>query len=370
MKALKIALTGGPGGGKTSSIDKIVQGCMERGYQTIVVPEAATILINMGIKPFGENAIDMVEFQRFVMDLQIKLENYADYVSSQTIKPCVVLCDRGLLDDRAYVSEDEYLKLLREFNLSMMECMSRYQLVIHMVTPAFGKEEFYTLENNRARSESVEEARNRDRKTLQAWLGHDNLKVIGNESDFDAKLDRCLNEVYAMLNKPSLIQRQEKYLVQSFDLDKLRNLSPVKLDITQYVEQIDGGDVLYRMTKMGDEIRYSKTVKLDTGVSCERFIRREDITKKNYLNSIPSNKLPIQKTRFAFEYLEQYYRLDVFDKDFAILEIEDTNRARKRVIPDFISVCSNITDDEEYRNSKLYEKINSLDKILYKKGRI
>jgi len=203
MKALKIALTGGPGGGKTSSIDKIVQGCMERGYQTIVVPEAATILINMGIKPFGENAIDMVEFQRFVMDLQIKLENYADYVSSQTIKPCVVLCDRGLLDDRAYVSEDEYLKLLREFNLSMMECMSRYQLVIHMVTPAFGKEEFYTLENNRARSESVEEARNRDRKTLQAWLGHDNLKVIGNESDFDAKLDRCLNEVYAMLNKPS-----------------------------------------------------------------------------------------------------------------------------------------------------------------------
>jgi len=136
------------------------------------------------------------------------------------------------------------------------------------------------------------------------------------------------------------------------------------------VGQIDGGDVLYRMTKMGDEIRYSKTVKLDTGVSCERFIRREDITKKNYLNSIPSNKLPIQKTRFAFEYLEQYYRLDVFDKDFAILEIEDTNRARKRVIPDFISVCSNITDDEEYRNSKLYEKINSLDKILYKKGRI
>lgn len=47
------------------------------------------------------------------------------------------------------------------------------------MTAAVGAEEFYTLENNITRRESVEEARLQDRKTCTAWLGHPKLYVIG-----------------------------------------------------------------------------------------------------------------------------------------------------------------------------------------------
>ena len=44
--------------------------------------------------------------------------------------------------------------------------MDNYDMVVHMVTAADGKEEFYTLENNEARSETVEQAKELDKKTI------------------------------------------------------------------------------------------------------------------------------------------------------------------------------------------------------------
>ena len=49
----KIVLTGGPCSGKTTSIQKIEEEFTQLGYKVIIVPEAAPILINSGIRPFG-----------------------------------------------------------------------------------------------------------------------------------------------------------------------------------------------------------------------------------------------------------------------------------------------------------------------------
>ena len=42
--------------------------------------------------------------------------------------------------------------------------MNRYDLVIHLRTAALGKEEFYTLDNNSARTETAEKEKRKMRK--------------------------------------------------------------------------------------------------------------------------------------------------------------------------------------------------------------
>lgn len=60
--------------------------------------------------------------------------------------------------------------------------MQRYDAVVHMVTAADGAKSFYTLENNGTRTETVEQAIEMDRRTLDCWIGHEHLYIIDNYS--------------------------------------------------------------------------------------------------------------------------------------------------------------------------------------------
>ena len=73
-KHKKIAITGGPCAGKTTAMQKIVEEFTERGYKVFVVSETATELISGGAKPFGDNPIDLLEFQRYVLEMQLSKE--------------------------------------------------------------------------------------------------------------------------------------------------------------------------------------------------------------------------------------------------------------------------------------------------------
>ena len=88
-------------------------------------------------------------------------------------KPGVLLCDRGLMDGSAYMSQEAWDRLLKKRDV---QCVSelregRYNAVYHLVTAAEGAEKFYTLENNAVRTESPELARNLDNMTRTAWVG-------------------------------------------------------------------------------------------------------------------------------------------------------------------------------------------------------
>ncbi len=367
MEVLKVALTGGPCGGKTTSIQTIEQNFTEKGYHVIIVPEAATILINSGIRPFGDNGLPMFEFQRYVMRLQMQLEEHATLAASQIDAPTIIVCDRGLLDDKAYVTNSEFHQLLREFETTQFELLSRYDLVMHLTTAADGKEEYYTTSNNQARTETPAEARAKDKQTLAAWIGHDNLKIMGNETTFDVKIANTVQEIHKALATPYPIQSQEKYLVSTFDLTKLEELDPVVLDIEQYLVDTGLGDTLYRKSIREDEVKYTRIIKVDTEDDKERIITRKNITSDAYDSMLPEGETPIRKTRYCFAYRNQYFRLDVFDDGLQILEIEDTNKTAKRVIPPFIEVSSEVTDDPSYRNGTIYNKKNKKNKEKNKK---
>lgn len=366
MKVLKVALTGGPCGGKTTSIKTIEEEFLERGYHVIVVPEAATILINSGIRPFGNNGLPMYDFQKYVMQLQFQLEEHAEEAAKTIDAKTIIVCDRGLLDDKAYVSKDEYKELLKIFNTTEMELFSRYDLVMHLVTAAEGKEEFYTTANNEARTESAEDARIMDKKTLEAWLGHDNLKIIGNDTEFSVKIARTVQEIYELLKFPYPVQKQEKYLISQIDMEELLKLNPVEIDIEQYFEFTPSYEVIYRKSTVSDKTKYTKITKVDTEINKERIIKKKNISEEEYISNIKEQK-PIKKKRYCFSYLNQYFRLDAFDDGLMILEIEETNKTRTRKIPSFITVEDEVTTNINYRNSSLYNEKNKKEKQNKKK---
>ena len=64
----------------------------------------------------------------------------------------IIVYDRGLIDNSAYVKQKEFEIVLSRVNgaKNFIELMNKYDLVINLV----GKSTFYTTENNKARNET------------------------------------------------------------------------------------------------------------------------------------------------------------------------------------------------------------------------
>ena len=366
MEKKKIVLTGGPCAGKTTAIQQIEKEFTERGYQVLIVPEAATILINSGIRPFGNFALDTVEFQKQVITLQLTLEQLAEETAKQSKHPTIILCDRGMLDDKAYVTKKEWQALLKDFSSKEFDLMNRYDLVIHLRTAALGKEEFYTLDNNSARTETAEEAREKDKKTLEAWLGHEKLKIIGNENSFEEKIKQVVKEIYGALSKPYPLQIQRKYLVEKVDLEKIEKVKLVKLELEQYIIESGSIEYIYRKTGKDGEEKYTLITKIDTEINNERITTQRKISEEEYYLNLPKEDMPIKKTRYCFEYQNEYFRLDIFHNGLQMLEVETTSSNEDVSIPKFMKIKEEVTNNTDYRNASLYKKINSPQKSIEK----
>lgn len=70
---------------------------------------------------------------------------------------------------------------------------TRYNQVIHLITAADGAEDYYNTEDNPCRTEGIELARELDKKTAEAWVGHPYIDVIDNSTDFESKMIRMIN---------------------------------------------------------------------------------------------------------------------------------------------------------------------------------
>jgi hypothetical protein len=195
------------------------------GFRVYIVPEAATMIFAGGatvddIGVDGDTSTEM--FQTNLMLTQIHLEElfaslgaHAEHSASKCAarskagdvghqaSPCVprgtvLLCDRGLMDGRAYMSDAAWSSMLRRVGLDEAQIHARYDMVVHLVTAALDAEAHYTLEQNgraeedTTRTEGIEKARWLDGRTDEVWTGHPCRPKVPNApgASFQDKLDQ------------------------------------------------------------------------------------------------------------------------------------------------------------------------------------
>lgn len=174
----RMVLTGGPCAGKSSSLELIREYLKNNGYIVFVVGESATEMINSGIKCFGDKCLAVVDFEEILLNYQLEKDRIVDSVVNNYYKDkdVVIIYDREIIDFKAYVSNEDFYNLLNKYNLSELDILNKFDLVIHLETAANGKD--YTNLNNKARSETEKEAIDLDNKVYEAWKKHNNLIKI------------------------------------------------------------------------------------------------------------------------------------------------------------------------------------------------
>ena len=213
----QIVLTGGPCGGKSTAMTRLSSRLNEIGYQALVLPEIPTLFNQCGAIFNPEMAKEeLLTYEASVIKAQMSLEENFMQIAKVSKKPTVILCDRGTVDVRAYLNNEDWKLLLdmEGWNLSSLRDR-RYDAVFHLVTAAIGAEKFYTLSNNAARRETPEEARKLDYSIRDAWLGHPSLRVITNELDFEAKIGKLVDGVLGVIGLPKPKHHERRWVIPS-----------------------------------------------------------------------------------------------------------------------------------------------------------
>lgn len=199
----KIVLTGGPCAGKTSTIPRIEEHLIEKGYHVLILNECATETIKQGIRPFGDNAATVYDFENEILKLQLfkekRLKESVNYYPDDT--KVVILYDRGSVDVYAYLGKEQYDRILKENNLKHEDLVNEYDLVIHMITVAADMENRYSNSNNKTRFEDSEGAINVDNNIKEAWSDCNNLKVVPVCEYLEDKIQMTINYVDELLEE-------------------------------------------------------------------------------------------------------------------------------------------------------------------------
>lgn len=359
-EVIKIVLTGGPCSGKTTALAYVSEKLREQGIEVITIEERATKLILNGKTPQN---LGRYEFHKLLFELQLAEENEKTAIANKM--PCdrvVMLSDRGLLDNKAFVTQEEFDRYSSLNGANEDIIRNSYDAVFHLVTAADGAESSYNLTNNSARSETIEQAKMINKEILSVWTGTPHLRVIDNSTSFDKKLERLMTEILSFLGIPKHFEIERKFLIEYPDLDVLNKMKTCRrIPITQaYLTTPDEG--YFRIRKRGEDKNavYIKTVKIKISdlkrIEIENYISekeyKEHMNKKEYITGL------ISKDRYCIVWNNSYYELDVYPfwNDKATIEIELLSENQPYKLPDFIKLIREVTFEKEFRNFALAQK--------------
>lgn len=354
----KIVLTGGPCAGKTTALVKVIEHFSSLGYKVFTIPEVPTMFTQAGMDYLTSNKDFFFEGEKATLQTQLHLED-CFYKMAQTLtQPVLIVCDRGVMDISAYLTPDQWQKIISEVGYTQTQLRDeRYDAVLHLVSAADGAEQYYTTSNNAQRLEQADEkglriARELDKKVIEAWTGHTHLRVINNHEDFNNKLNRVLKEISNVLGIPQPIEEERKYIVQltgeipnSIDSDIIQTylVGEPNSEIRLRKRRFEGKDVYVHTTKK----RISDTEQIET----ERQINQN--LYESLLQQADPYRQTIKKHRKSFIWKGQYFELDAFEapvKDLMILETKGIARQESVKFPPFIHVVEDITGNTKYYN--------------------
>lgn len=358
MKITKIVITGGPCAGKSTAMSWIQNAFTNLGYTVLFVPETATELITGGVAPWtcGTNK----DYQTCQVHLQLEKERVFDWAAnSMKAEKILIVCDRGALDNKVYMDQQTFDEILQMLGTNETVLRDKYDAVFHLVTAAKGAEKFYTTANNSARLETVEEAREMDDKFIAAWTGHQHLRVIDNDSNFEGKMRKLLSEISSFLGEPEPFEIERKFLIEYPDIAWLESLPQCRrVEIVQTYLKAEGDEEV-RVRKRGADGHYTYYQTTKRSISNLKRVELEHrLTEDEYemlLQNADPTRRQIIKARYCLMYENQYFEIDVFPfwKDRAIAEIELTDENAKIRLPEKLRVIREVTDDVAYKNASL-----------------
>jgi predicted ATPase len=179
-------LTGGPGAGKTATLELIRRASFCEHVH--ILPEAAGIVFGGGF-PRRLDAAGRKAAQRAIFHVERELEEAA-----LANNAAIILCDRGTVDGAAYwPGPDDYFASV---NTTLADELRRYDAVIHLRTPPL--DTGYNHQNP-LRTESALEAAAVDLKILHVWKTHPRRFIVDATPDFLKKAARVLELMRAEL---------------------------------------------------------------------------------------------------------------------------------------------------------------------------
>lgn len=182
----RIAVTGGPGGGKTTAVDLFRR---EIGERVVVVPEAATMLFAGGF-PRSTEVHARRSAQCAIYHVQRNLEN----VQAALYPERILLCDRGTVDGAAYWPDGGFFETVGSTERDELE---RYDAVLFFETAAVGG---ISIEGgNPIRTESMEEALRIDARLRGLWSAHPRFVLVPHHPSFVQKIVHGLAALEAIV---------------------------------------------------------------------------------------------------------------------------------------------------------------------------
>ena len=367
----KFVFTGGPCGGKTTALARVFSYLRERGFEVITCPEAYSILSSsgMGVDFFSTQGMAPV-IQRAVLDVMMSFEDGVSRVLKARGKPGICLCDRGTMDNRVFLSDEEFNKLMEEKQTDVVQLRdNRYDAVFHLVTAADGAESYCTLENNKVRTQDPKEAIVVDRKTQKAWVGHPHLYVLDNSTDFEGKMSRLVDTLSKIVGLPSNLRRRSS----KFLLSTMPDLSKFPAEVAYQVFEVEK---VYLQNNADDATKDSYTfIRRRTNIDHngkrlgsvfqrtvaqwagdELIEQKRIISKQEYVSARgtrDSRRHVVRQRRVSFLYAKQSFAVHMYEAPKAGLcilhaQVEASASGEPEVnLPPFLDVDRRLLDTEE-----------------------
>lgn len=351
----RVALTGGPCAGKTTALAQIISRFSDLGYLVYALPETPTIFANVSINFLTQDKQYFYNIEKAVLKYQIMMEDTFLELARNAPQPVLIISDRGTMDISAYMEPTVWQALLDELGLSDVKLRdARYDAVIHMVSAAIGAEQFYTTENNNARTEGIELAREIDNKILKAWTGHPQLHIVENNVDFDIKVRSVVQSIQRLIGDDSVMAEERRKLIV-----RVTGAIPygVETEIYQtYINDEDGSSIRLRRRGTRGNYVYFLSQKYEITGEGKSIIKERQISPDEYLSMI-NRTMPNQTIsqhhiiRKSFTWAEQYFELDEFlepARTERILEVRIKAGGEVKM-PPFVELIEDVTDNPEYR---------------------
>jgi len=371
-KIYLFCITGGPCAGKTTCLQFLSERFTPQ-YKVYIIPELATMTVGAGVAiiPSEFTPDTHTVFTKGIMKAQMDLENYFYEIAKIQKEDVIIFTDRGMCDNLAYCSEETKERVFNETGWNTQKLTNqRYDAIFHLVTAADGAEEFYTTENNEARSEGVDLAKMLDKWTQNSWISHQSHFVIDNSiPGFNKKVERLYMLIANFLGISANMHYVKKYLIPSgFDTKKI----PEEIKHASFYEEFDFlkcGEENKRMwvkkrTDPSGNNSYALITRTMSDKEEERIELKRKISAKIY-NEYAWQKDPamntLKKDFVVFtcnntNYMVETYTLEDEKITVARVSLDTKEQNENLKMPEWIGAAKDISENPKYMSYEIARK--------------